>query len=102
VIFLGGGLYKLDAWAWWVSVPLVIAWFTSLAMTFAGDSMWEYYEKFATQPEQMEMLKSSNIQSMMVIMFGVLGVVLTGYLIWINRYFRKDAQTDSALTIEQV
>lgn len=101
LILLAWRLYKLDAWAWWVSLALVLAWFGSFIMTFSGDKLWKYYEKFNMPPEQLDILKSINFQSTMVIMLSVWGVGLAVYLICIKRHFTKPTTIDNVISVEQ-
>jgi len=101
-ILLAWRLYKLDIRALWGGVAVVCLWFTSMIMTFAGDSFWVYNEKITKNPEQLELMKDSNFQSMMIIMLGIWAVGLLGYLILIKRYFKKDSLQDRGLILEKL
>lgn len=96
-------LYKLDIRALWATIVFICVWFTSMTVTFLGDSIWEYYEKLNMQPEQIEVFKGNGgMLTAMVIMIGVWAVCLIGYLIYIMRYFKKDCLDSSVLSVEQL
>jgi len=96
IAWLTWRLYKLDTLAWWGSVIFVIAWFTSFILTFGGEKIWIFYEKFNLPAEQIDALKETpNFQLMMVAMFITWQVIMLGYLVFIKRYFKKDSLQDN-------
>ena len=87
--YVAWGTYRLNIYAWWCAVLLILVWGISSVMTFTRVNIIAYYEKMGFAAEQLEMMKQMAIAQSpwMVQLCGVWVVVALVYLLYIRRFF---------------
>ena len=78
---------------WWAGLILVLIIGLSSIVTFPRIDLAAYYAQMGLPPEQIEMSMKMfpNFGRSMVVWCGVWVVAQVGFLLWIRRYFKRDA-----------
>ncbi len=88
--YLAWGLYKLRANAWWGTIGMGVIYMISTIITFIHVDLFDFYRKMGLPERDLQMLKNFNHlnSEMMVVMMIISGLLYSGYLLFIKKYFR--------------
>jgi hypothetical protein len=93
--YLAWGAYRLQMAAWWGMLLLCIVGAVNMAVTFSQRDVMEMYEAMRIPAAQLEMMRKSGMIEMMsrwMPWMGLVGgAVWLGYLLYVRRYFVRNA-----------
>lgn len=100
-LYLAIALFRLRISAWWIAVIAAPLRMSATAFSYSRASLMQAYAKMGWSDAQLQMLNSNPIFHSHI--FLAMGVVMMlaffGYLLWIKRYFERQAASSPTGTV---
>ncbi|MGZ8710163.1 MAG: hypothetical protein ACXW28_08055, partial [Thermoanaerobaculia bacterium] len=92
LLFIGLGSLKLNPAAWWTALGLfIVGAVYSAGFMMADFDQWFEAMGMASDPQQVEMMKTMYSSPFFYAWMGVTWVVYFGFLIYLRRYFKRSS-----------
>jgi hypothetical protein len=87
--FTARGAYRLQLWAWWSSLILLLAWLLSFSVTFTLKDYMVYYEAMNYSEEMLKTLRKTAdvMQPLFTVLMPLYAIVPLVFLLYIRKYF---------------